>query len=98
MESMKSTLVSLGVALMLIGVFFTVITFGFGFICFWPLIVVGFIIFLIGLLMPEEGRPIVHHVSPETAPRTGRYCTNCGREIPFDANVCPYCGKNFKSE
>jgi len=26
---------------------------------------------------------------------TGRRCTNCGRAIPFDANVCPYCGKKF---
>ena len=22
-----------------------------------------------------------------------RYCSNCGRAMPFDANVCPYCGK-----
>ncbi|UCD14701.1 MAG: hypothetical protein JSW60_04590 [Thermoplasmatales archaeon] len=25
-----------------------------------------------------------------------RYCPDCGRSIPFDANVCPYCGKKFK--
>jgi hypothetical protein len=96
---MKSTLVSLGVVLMLVGVFFTVITFGFGFICSWPLIVVGFIVFLIGLLMPEEGKTIIIHDGHlETSPPKGRYCTNCGREIPFDANVCPYCGKNFRTE
>jgi len=26
-----------------------------------------------------------------------RMCPNCGREIPFDANVCSYCGKKFES-
>ena len=24
-----------------------------------------------------------------------RYCPDCGRAIPFDANLCPYCGKKF---
>ena len=24
-----------------------------------------------------------------------RYCPDCGRAIPFDANICPYCGKKF---
>ncbi|MBE3091911.1 MAG: zinc-ribbon domain-containing protein [Candidatus Atribacteria bacterium] len=24
-----------------------------------------------------------------------RKCPNCGRPIPFDANLCPYCGKKF---
>jgi len=26
-----------------------------------------------------------------------RRCPNCGRDIPFDANACPYCGKRFES-
>ena len=26
-----------------------------------------------------------------------RRCPNCGRGIPFDANICPYCGKRFES-
>jgi len=29
------------------------------------------------------------------APR--RFCPSCGRNIPFDANICPYCGKKFES-
>lgn len=24
-----------------------------------------------------------------------RRCPNCGRVIPMDANICPYCGKEF---
>jgi len=23
------------------------------------------------------------------------YCHLCGNSIPFDAKICPYCGKNF---
>lgn len=26
-----------------------------------------------------------------------RRCTNCGRIIPFDSIICPYCGKRFES-
>jgi len=26
----------------------------------------------------------------------GRICPNCGRSIPFDANICPYCSKRFE--
>lgn len=25
-----------------------------------------------------------------------RICINCGRGIPFDARICPYCGKKFE--
>ena len=30
--------------------------------------------------------------------KEGRYCTKCGRKIPFDAYICPYCGFNFEDE
>jgi len=26
-----------------------------------------------------------------------RYCPNCGRKIPFDAEICPYCAKKFET-
>ena len=26
----------------------------------------------------------------------GRFCPNCGRQIPNDSFLCPYCGKNLK--
>jgi predicted nucleic acid-binding Zn ribbon protein len=25
-----------------------------------------------------------------------RFCPACGRMIPFDANLCPYCGRRFE--
>jgi hypothetical protein len=28
-------------------------------------------------------------------PTNNRICPDCGRVIPFDANICPYCGKQF---
>jgi len=34
---------------------------------------------------------------PRYEPSQGRRCTNCGRPIPFDAILCPYCGKKFKN-
>jgi len=35
--------------------------------------------------------------SSYTGPATsGRMCPNCGRPIPIDAQVCPYCGKDFR--
>ncbi len=31
-----------------------------------------------------------------SAQQTGRNCPNCGRPIPMDSQVCPYCGKDFR--
>ncbi len=33
----------------------------------------------------------------KTKQKSDRYCPNCGRGIPFDAKVCPYCAKKFDS-
>jgi len=34
-------------------------------------------------------------VQKENPPVNERYCTDCGRSIPMDAKLCPYCGKKF---
>jgi len=31
----------------------------------------------------------------EEKPKVNRNCPNCGRPIPEDAGICPYCGKKF---
>ena len=49
--------------------------------------IIGIIIWLI-VRPPIGGKP-------GQQPGTGRMCPNCGRPIPMDAQVCPYCGKNF---
>ena len=33
---------------------------------------------------------------PANAEKSNRRCPNCGRIIPEDAIVCPYCGKDFR--
>ncbi len=33
----------------------------------------------------------------ESTPNSSnRFCTKCGRNIPLDAYICPYCGNDFK--
>lgn len=27
-----------------------------------------------------------------------KYCTNCGKQIPCDANLCPYCGTSVSNQ
>ena len=54
------------------------------------------IAFILGLIVIIKGRekelaPIQSLVS-----KSIRYCPKCGREIPFDSTVCPYCQNDFK--
>ena len=97
---MRSGLVTGGIVLMVIGAFFTFITFGLGIICTWPLILIGIIILIVGAILPEERTHVIQHQQPvvvqQQNPQSNRYCPSCGRAIPFDVNVCPYCGKNFR--
>jgi ribosomal protein L40E len=96
---MREPLYMLGVIFIVVGVVLTFVTFGIGFICAWPLVVVGLIILLIGAVLPPDDRTgVTYHPHPSEAFRNKRYCTKCGREIPIDANVCPYCGKDFRSK
>jgi len=30
--------------------------------------------------------------------KQGRICPNCNRPIPADADICPYCAKDFKDK
>ena len=69
--------------------------------------IIGIVIFFLGLIIPEQKTKIIQQQAPqqppvivqqhsqETAPKPDRRCPSCGRIIPFDANVCPYCGKKF---
>jgi len=89
-----------GALLMLISVFFTIFTLGFGIVCTGPLFLIGFIIFVIGFFISEEIKREVHHyykTQPTPPTSSNRYCPNCGRSIPFDAAICPYCGLKFQN-
>jgi predicted nucleic acid-binding Zn ribbon protein len=50
---------------------------------------------IIGLIIWLVVRPPVGG-KPQQQQGSGRMCPNCGRPIPMDAQVCPYCGKSFK--
>ena len=87
---MKESLIVTGIFLITAGMIFTVLTLGFGAICTGPMILIGIILLIVGLIFPVEVKTIQPPISPPT-----RFCTNCGRSIPFDAKICPYCGKKF---
>ena len=38
---------------------------------------------------------IESNILGEKKPKEIRKCPNCGRTIPEDAGICPYCGKKF---
>ena len=53
---------------------------------------------LLGLIIWLIVRPPIGGKKPNTSAATSsdRRCPSCGRIIPDDARVCPYCGKNFE--
>src|SRR4030042_6572538 len=56
----------------------------------WVIIV--FLLSIIGLVIYLIARIGQH----KTIQQPGRNCPNCGRLIPMDAQICPYCGKDFR--
>ena len=60
---------------------------------------VGLIVIIIIWLAVRPPEGVVHTPTSQTAPphySSERRCPSCGRVIPNDARVCPYCGKNFE--
>lgn len=57
---------------------------------------------LVGIIVPavvqlELNKYVGKPISPKTqGNQSDRRCPNCGRSIPEDAKVCPYCGKRFQ--
>ncbi len=42
-------------------------------------------------------QPIIIRDEPKKETKQERRCPSCGRVIPEDAKICPYCGKKFKT-
>lgn len=65
--------------------------------------VIWFILFwFLGIIMPYIVQTELNKIADnphllESLKHRDRYCPNCGRRIPFDANICPYCAKKFES-
>jgi len=66
--------------------------------------VIGLVLFIILIAYLLGGKKTVVQTT-QTAPsppvvihevKSERRCPECGRVIPFDARMCPYCGKKFK--
>jgi len=72
---------------------------------FWILIFifipVGIILILIGLV--SEPRHLVVDLNQNLRGQyesnirdyMSKICSKCGKKIPHDSNICPYCGNNF---
>ena len=62
------------------------------------------IFFLVGIIMPYVVQKDLNNLADNPnliqtgSSETGRICPGCGRPIPMDANVCPYCGKDFRTQ
>ena len=56
--------------------------------------IIGFIIVLIVWLATRP--PIGGEPNKQIGSSSDRICPACGRPIPMDAQVCPYCGKDFR--
>lgn len=66
-------------------------------------IILGIVLIPVGIVVSPKGiqksqynnqnfyRPIQTNVQIKN-----RFCMVCGRSIPSDANICPYCGKDFR--
>jgi hypothetical protein len=94
---MNLSLIFMGIGLMAIGFIFAVVTFGFGIICSWPLLLIGFILVLIGIISPYR---ISYKQSSKAYSSTGqeikRICPNCGKTMPMNTKYCPHCGNENK--
>ncbi len=51
---------------------------------------------IIGLIIWLVVRPPIGG-HPKQQSDQGRMCPGCGRPIPMDAQICPYCGKDFRA-
>jgi len=83
---------------------------GFVYLLSAVLVIIGigfFVMFIAEILMivaffslpdtlTKKGAPQTGQPAPPF--HTGRMCPDCGRAIPFDAQICPYCGKDFRKK
>ena len=67
------------------------LAFGGGAICILAPVIL-FILGLIALITAREDK-VITVIEPKN--KADRYCPNCGRSIPLDVNICPYCRKDF---
>lgn len=67
-------------------------------LCLIAILLVIVIIILIAMAAAGSKKTIVveKNISNSVSEDPDRKCPACNRAIPFDAKLCPYCGKKFK--
>jgi mannose/fructose/N-acetylgalactosamine-specific phosphotransferase system component IID len=66
-------------------------------VMFYLFLVLGLILLIGGLFETWVGLVVKSKENIETKkPTDTRHCTNCGRYIDMDYQLCPYCGKDFR--
>jgi hypothetical protein len=94
---MNIAMVTLGTLLAVFGALITFFTFGIGIICTWPLILVGIILLIVGAIIPNETITFVSNQNiNKREPKRYKGCPECGGSVPYDSDVCPYCGEKIK--
>jgi len=53
------------------------------------ILIVGVIIFIIGVVTKRKQKEIIQ-------PLKDRNCLNCGKAIPFEVSICPYCKMDYE--
>jgi len=92
---MNISTIGLGILLMAVGFLFAFVTFGFGIICSWPLILIGFILFILGFVTPSRSFSESQSFN-QSYNETKRVCAHCGKSMPLHAPYCPHCGEKNK--
>jgi len=58
----------------------------------WIIVIFGILLMCILFWLLYKGINFI----TKTNKKPDRRCPNCGKIIPFDAKLCPYCGKKFE--
>lgn len=87
---------------LIVSVFGLILGYTTGFLIFLtnPLMLVVILLFIPTIIILLKYKTLFVKVSQTSGSyvnHSRRYCPNCGRAIPFDANICPYCGKKFEN-
>jgi len=90
--------VGIGILFITIAIIIIIITFGFGIICIWPLLILGGLLFLFGVLSPSQKTFFNQFQSPSQnhQKEMKRICSNCQKTVPIHLKKCPHCGNEFK--
>ena len=73
-----------------------IVTFNFTFSYWSAGIVWGDTIKEINQMVDAFERKVSSIYQPQQIPSKDRVCVKCKRNIPFDANICPYCGHDYR--